>query len=251
MVGWRRFRTERNNIMSRFAAPKRVRCRRCPFRAASGRCLSPGRRSGRCGDWVWYMRHGKQWRRLYVKPKDPRTSGQLHWRDRFGAASKKYSHSLTDEQRHACIAVGAKLRSRPRLGQSGPLTGQQYSISRECAPRAQERPRRAEKLQKELQTQGIPPSSSGPHRGVTGVPPGLHHRLTGRTGKGQGRRRNDEGRRQKVGAASEVPKSQRLTRAGRARYRNNFRARRWREPSISGRLPVFRRAGFLVSANLS
>ena len=133
MVGWRRIRTERDNIMSRFAAPKRSGCRRCPFRASSGRCLRPGLKSGRCGDWVWYMRDGKQWRRLYVTPRDPRTPRQMHCREGFGAASRNDSHSLTDEQRTACIAAGAKLWSRRRLGQRGRLTGQQYSIRREWA----------------------------------------------------------------------------------------------------------------------
>jgi hypothetical protein len=64
-----------------------------------------------------------------LKPTYPRTARQQCWRDRFGDASRKYSLLLTDEQ-DACIAKGAKLRSRPRLGQSGPLTGQQYLVRR-------------------------------------------------------------------------------------------------------------------------
>jgi len=111
--------------------PRRSSCRDCRFRAPSGGCLDPVLTSGRCGDYVRYVRGNKQRRRLYVKPTNPRTSRQQRWRDRFGAASSKYSHSLTDDQHDACIAAGAKLRSRPRLGQSGPLTGQQYSIRRE------------------------------------------------------------------------------------------------------------------------
>jgi hypothetical protein len=39
---------------------------------------------------------------------------------------------LTDEQQDACIAAGAKVRSRPRLGQSGPLTGQQYWMRKDA-----------------------------------------------------------------------------------------------------------------------
>jgi hypothetical protein len=84
------------------------------------------------------MRGRKQYRHLYVKPKDPRTPRQLHWRARFGAASKTYSESMTEEQRAACIAAGAKLHSLPRLAQSGPLTGQQYSIRREYAAKQRE-----------------------------------------------------------------------------------------------------------------
>ena len=105
--------------------PRRPRCRGCRFRAPSGACLDPVLTSGRCGDYVRYVRGSKQYRRLYVKPTDPRTSKQRRGRAWFGDASGKYSQALTDEQRDACIAVGAKLRSRRRLGQSGPLTGQQ------------------------------------------------------------------------------------------------------------------------------
>ena len=104
-----------------------------PFCAPSGRCLDRTLKSGRCGDWIWFVRHGKLVRRLYVRPHDPRTPAQLRSRARLSAASEKYSHSLTEKQHNACIAAGAKLRSRPRLGQSGPLTGQQYSIRRQYA----------------------------------------------------------------------------------------------------------------------
>ena len=58
--------------MRRTASPERL-CRRCPFRAPSGRCLDRAIKSGRCGDWIWFVRHGKQIRRLYVRPRDPRT----------------------------------------------------------------------------------------------------------------------------------------------------------------------------------
>ena len=40
---------------------------------------------------------------------------------------------LAEEEQNACIAVGAKLRSRPRLNQSGPLTGQQYWVRKDSA----------------------------------------------------------------------------------------------------------------------
>jgi hypothetical protein len=118
--------------MRRAARPERL-CRRCPFCAPSGRCLDRTIKSGRCGDWIWFMRDGKQVCRPYVRPRDPRTPAQLRSRTRLSAASKKYSHSLTEKERHACITAGAKLRSRPRLGQSGPLTGQQYLIRRQYA----------------------------------------------------------------------------------------------------------------------
>lgn len=81
--------------------------------------LEKGRKSGRCGDWTWYVLGGKQHRRVYVKLEDPQTQKQRRWRARFSAASRKYSQSLTDEQHDACIAAGAKLPCRRRLGFSG------------------------------------------------------------------------------------------------------------------------------------
>jgi hypothetical protein len=90
-------------------------------------------KSGRFGDWVYYMRNGKQYRRRYVKPRDTRTPEQLRLRTAFGAASHAYSWELTEEQRQECRAAGAKVGSRPRLAQSGRLSGQHYLIKREAA----------------------------------------------------------------------------------------------------------------------
>jgi hypothetical protein len=118
--------------MRRLATPER-RCRRCPFRAPSGRCLDRALKSGRCGDWIWFVRYGKQIRRRYLRPRDPRTPVQLRARTRLSAASRTYSYSLTEKQQDASIAAGAKRQSRSRMGQSGPLTGQQYSIRRQYA----------------------------------------------------------------------------------------------------------------------
>ena len=118
--------------MRRPVTPIRL-CRRCPFCGPSGECLDRTIKSGHCGDRIWFVRHGKQICRLYVRPHDPRTPAQLRSRAHLGAASRTYSYSLTDKQRRACIAAGAKRRSRSRLGQSGPLSGQQYSIRRQYA----------------------------------------------------------------------------------------------------------------------
>ena len=51
----------------------------------------------------------------------------------MAAASKAYNEVLTEEERKACIAEGAKRRTRPRLGQSGPQTGQQYWVGKKCS----------------------------------------------------------------------------------------------------------------------
>ena len=90
-------------------------------------------KSGRYGDWVYYMRDGKQRRRRYVKPKDKRTPEQLRLRAAFGAASHAYSWELTEEERQESRTAGAKVRSRPRLAQSGRLSGQQYHVKRKAA----------------------------------------------------------------------------------------------------------------------
>ena len=51
----------------------------------------------------------------------------------FGAASHAYSWELTEEERQESRAAGAKVRSRPRLAQSGRLSGQQYHVKRKAA----------------------------------------------------------------------------------------------------------------------
>ena len=97
------------------------------------RLLAEGKpMSGRSGPFVYYMLNGKQRWRRYSVPRDPRTAHQQRSRAAFRAASKTWSQEgpLTDKQRDAWYADGAKRRSRSRLGQSGPLTGQQNYIGR-------------------------------------------------------------------------------------------------------------------------
>ena len=158
----------------RRAAKKMRRCRRCPFCAPSGRCLERTIKSGRCGDWVWFMRGGKQRRRPYTRPNDPHTLAQLRSRGRLSAASKRYSFGMTDGQRKACIAAGARLRTRPRLAQSGPMTGQQYLISGEYARAgSQSKVTKTRTALQVLQPQKVKQSTWEPHRGTTGVAPDL------------------------------------------------------------------------------
>ena len=108
-------------------------CSRCPLYGSAGECFDSAVKSGRCGDWVWYVRDGHPWRRRWLKPFDPKTAKQLAWRAHLAAASKAYNETLTDEQQDACIVAGAKRRTRSRLGQSGPQTGQQYWVGKECS----------------------------------------------------------------------------------------------------------------------
>ncbi len=92
-------------------------------------------KSGRFGAWIYYMRGGKQVRRPYIRPRDPRTPAQVRNRAGFGAAVKAWSESrgMTQDDQRVWIAAAGKIRSRPRLAQSGPLTGQQYFIAVNCA----------------------------------------------------------------------------------------------------------------------
>src|ERR1035438_6852647 len=197
-------------------------CRRCRFRAPSGQCLDTTLRSGRCGDWVYYLLRGnKQFRRRWVRPKDPRTPAQLQSRARLRVASRHYSSRLTDEERDACIAAGAKRQSRPRLGQSGALSGQLYSV----------RNAYAKKMAAKVQSTNIPAQVPRPQkvtrptwetrRGGSVVTPGQRARRSGVTGRGR-----------KAVAASEVLKRKGLTRRTREHYRNG-----------SGVVPVQRRRG--------
>jgi hypothetical protein len=96
-------------------------------------------KSGRFAGWIYYMRGGKQVRRPYRRPRDPRTPAQVRNRAAFGAAVKAWSESrgMTQEDQRAWIRAAKEVRSRPRLAQSGPLTGQQYFIGVNCA-RAQQ-----------------------------------------------------------------------------------------------------------------
>jgi hypothetical protein len=186
-------------------------CRRCPFCGPGGQCLDRRLKSGRCGDWVWYLRDGRQLRRLYVKPQDPLSPAQRDCRAQFGAASARYSHSLTEKQRAACIAAGVKVQSRPRLGQSGPLTGQQYSIRRDYAAKAVQTVLESKSMSGALQTKGISLSSSGTHRSITVQPP-EHYRLTSRrAGKPRGSRTSGKSSRQQTIKVPRLRQGRRIT----------------------------------------
>src|ERR1035437_6451733 len=188
-------------------------CRRCPFCAPSGRCLNTTLRIGRCGDWVYYrLRGNKQHRRRWVRPKDPRTPNQLQNRARLGTTSHSYGAVLTEEERVACIAAGAKRQSRPRLGQSGPLTGQQYSVHKAYAKNAAAKVQNTRIPAKVPQPRKVTRPTWGPHQSIARVLPGMHRRGTRHAGNEEGRRMKDECRRKRVRAAAKVPQQQRVMR---------------------------------------
>jgi hypothetical protein len=186
-------------------------CRRCPFSAPSGRCLDTTLRSGRCGDWVFYVLPGnKLCRRRWVRPKDPRIPAQLHNRVRFGAASRSYSAALTKQEREACIAAGARRQSRRRLGQSGPLTGQQYLVHKEYATRAVGKVESTRMPAKAPQPQKVTRPSWEIRQGATGAPPGSRGR------------RPQAGGRHSAASGTKVLQYQRLTRSTRTVHRRGL-----------------------------
>jgi hypothetical protein len=245
--------------------PRRPGCRGCRFRAPSGACLDPVLTSGRCGDYVRYVLRNKQHRRLYIKPTNPRTFKQQRERARFRAASSKYSQILTEDQRDACIAEGAKLQSRPRLGQSGPLTGQQYSIRKEYAASAAARMRKARATTKTLQPQSVTRkyksqvpqpqrfarSTLGTRRSVSGVPPGNSRRYTGRAGEDEGKRKNEGRGRQREKTALQLRQSQTTTRSTGGRHHITTWVRLRQSTSSSGTFPVTGKASVRARPNIS
>jgi hypothetical protein len=70
----------------------------------------------------------RQRERAYVIPKTVRNAATKRTRTAFGALSKAYSTLLTREQQKAWNAAAAKVLSRPRLGQCGPLSGQEHFV---------------------------------------------------------------------------------------------------------------------------
>ena len=87
----------------------------------------PCTKSGKCGHLVWQRnRYGQICYPAFI-PANPRTPAQIAIRGIFGAVSKRWRR-LTEAQRLAWIAVAATILSKPRLGQSGPLTGLQLFV---------------------------------------------------------------------------------------------------------------------------
>ena len=78
--------------------------------------------SGKCGTFVSVKTRYGQVRRRYVVPTDPRSPAQLRIRSAFGRVVSRW-RALTEDQRAAWAAATANVRSRPRLGQSGRLSG--------------------------------------------------------------------------------------------------------------------------------
>ena len=80
---------------------------------------------------TWPGRNGLL-RRTLVTPRNPRSGAQQVIRQNLATQAAAYDQ-LTDAQQEAWIAAAAQIRSKPSLGQSGPLTGFQLFTKVNCA----------------------------------------------------------------------------------------------------------------------
>jgi hypothetical protein len=101
--------------------------------------------------------------------------------------------------------------SRPRLGQSGPLNGQHYSIRRDYSTPAAQRPPDAKSSRNPLQTKGISRSTSDPCRTTAGPLPKQHACHTRRAGNHKPARAPRTPVKQKAWAVSRLHRRPRLT----------------------------------------
>ena len=218
--------------------------------AADGRL-----KSGWCGGYDYYVVNGKQRWRRHAIPNDPRTPAQQRSRARFAAASKAWSEDglLTEAHRDEWYADGAKRNSRPRLCSSGPLTGQQNYIGRNCARKQREcemllHPRHPEQhkvknkaLRPELiaeasQYQLLTRSTSGTRRAYAGHAPSIRHARRGCARKCEARQ-----------LMLQVPRLQRFTRSTSDRPQTTTRVVpvqcRWKEGAVRWKVTSVPRPG--------
>ena len=211
--------------------------------------------SGRSGPFVYYMLNRKQCWRRYGIPKDPRTPAQKRSRAAFRAASTTWSQAgpLTVKQREAWYADGAKRQSRSRLGQSGPLTGQQNYIGRNSTRKQRDYqllsrpPQRGQaevknkRLKSELtvqvsQSKPIMRAMSGTRRVHTVTAPTIRRAHTGNARKPKARQ-----------LMSQMPRLQRFTRPTSDRPQTSTRAlpgqrqRKASQPRGTGKLGSLKR----------
>ncbi|HVM46948.1 MAG TPA: hypothetical protein VMU04_02925 [Candidatus Acidoferrum sp.] len=88
--------------------------------------------SGKLGLTVTYPGRTGLIRRTKVTPKNPNTLDQQLVRQRLRSTAQAYD-ALTEAQQDAWISAAAALKTKPRLGQSGALTGLQFYTKVNCA----------------------------------------------------------------------------------------------------------------------
>lgn len=89
--------------------------------------------SGKDGNIVAYLGRYGQCQRQLVIPNKRRTPAREQMRESFGRLSRAWGARLTEPQRDAWNQAAAKVQSAKRLGQAGPLTGQQHFEGINCA----------------------------------------------------------------------------------------------------------------------
>ena len=87
--------------------------------------------SGKNGTMVSYRHHTGQFRRRYVRPRDPRTPTQLARRDAFEHAAQLWA-TLTPEQYRLWRTAAENYRTETRLNQSGRLWAYQLFCRINC-----------------------------------------------------------------------------------------------------------------------
>ena len=87
--------------------------------------------SGKIGTMVSYKTRYGQFRRRYVVPRDPRTPAQVNRRVALRRATRLWG-TLTDDQYAAWKATAHGDRTRPRMNQSGPVTGYLHFVRINC-----------------------------------------------------------------------------------------------------------------------
>ena len=81
--------------------------------------------SGKCGLTVTWRGRTGLYRRAYVVPRNPNTPEQTNARTNLAASASAY-RALDAAAQDAWNSAALKLRTRSRLGSSGPLTGLQF-----------------------------------------------------------------------------------------------------------------------------
>jgi hypothetical protein len=87
--------------------------------------------SGKLGNAVSYKIRSGQFRRRHVVPRDPHTLVQVSRRVALGRAASLW-RTLTDEQRAAWKVSASGTHTRPRLNQSGVLSGYLLFVKINC-----------------------------------------------------------------------------------------------------------------------
>lgn len=87
--------------------------------------------SGKIGNQVAMPGRYGQVRRIWVAPANPRSPDQLTIRGNLAASARGFD-ALTPAQQTAWRSAAATVTSKPRLGQSGPLTGLQLFTKINC-----------------------------------------------------------------------------------------------------------------------